>query len=192
MDPKTWIIRDAVISSRGAKSCQLELAKPDAGTDGKIRFTVGSRENPTTTPFGATTFNNEDAVQKTIEVVLNDVEVEMFRGITEWLIDYLAEHAPRIFKKEMTREQVSESLRSPVTQKGSFRPHLRCKIRPSSVRCWTAEGRIRSLPEDLRPYKLVPRVSLDRMWIMSRECGLVFQISDLLVLEGEEVECPFA
>ena len=192
MDPSAWIVRDAVISSRGAKSCAVEHAKPDAGTDGKIRVTLGSKETPTTTPFGATTFNGEEAAQRTIEFNLTDEEVQQFEGVTEWLTGYLAEHSLRIFKREMTQDQVSESLRSPVTQKGSFRPHLRCKIRPSSVRVWDGERRARPLPCDLRPYNLVPRLTLERLWIMSRECGLVFQVTDIMVLEGEEAECPFA
>ena len=192
MNPSAWIVRDAVISSRGAKSCAVEHAKPDAGTDGKIRVTLGSKETPTTTPFGATTFNGEEAAQRTIEFNLSDDEVEQFRGVTEWLTEYLAEHSLRIFKREMSQDQVSESLRSPVTQKGSFRPHLRCKIRPSHVRVWDGERRARALPSDLRPYQLVPRLTLERLWIMSRECGLVFQVTDIMVLEGEEAECPFA
>ena len=192
MDPTAWIVRDAVVSSRGAKSCAVELAKPDAGSDGKIRVTLGSKENPTTTPFGATTFNGEEAAQRTIEFNLTEEEVDEFKDVTEWLIGYLAEHSLRIFKREMTQDQISESLRTPVTQKGSFRPHLRCKIRPSHVRVWDGARRPRALPSDLRPYKLVPRLTLERLWIMSRECGLVFQVSDIMVLEGEEAECPFA
>ena len=191
MNPTSWIVRDAVISSRGAKSCALEIGKPDAGKDGKIRLTLGSKESPTTTPFGATTFNGEEAAQRTIEFNLTDEEVDQFDGVIEWLKSYLADHSLRIFKREMTRDQVSESLRSPVTQKGSFRPHLRCKIRPSSLRVWDGERRARALPNDLRGYKLVPRLTLERLWIMSRECGLVFQVSDLMILDSEVAECPF-
>ena len=192
MDPTSWIVRDAVISSRGAKSCPVEYAKHDKGTDGKIHLAIGSREKPTTTPFGATTFDGQEAAQRTIEFNLSDDEVEQFQGVTAWLKEYLAEHSLRIFKREMSQEQVSDSLRSPVTQKGSFQPHLRCKIRPASVRTWDANNKPVALPNDLRGYKLVARLTIDRLWIMSRECGLVLQVTDLMVLPSEETVCPFA
>ena len=193
MNTNLWTVRDPQISSRGAKSCQIEHTKPDAGSDNKIRLNVGSKEHPTKTPFGATTFDGQESTQKTIEFNISDEEVEEFRGIVEWLAGYLAIHSERIFKKAMSKEQVAESLRSPVTHRGGYQPHLRCKIRPSNVRVWDAFGRIREsgLPSDLRGYRLVPRVVIEKLWIMSRECGLVLQVSDMMVLEREETVCPF-
>ena len=193
MNTNLWIVRDPQISSRGAKSCQIEHTKPEAGSDGKIRLNVGSIEQPTKTPFGATTFDGQESAQKTIEFNLSEVEVEKFKGIVEWLEGYLSVHSERIFRKPMTREQISESIRSPVTQRGGYQPHLRCKLRPSSVRVWDASGKLREggLPSDLRGYDLVPRVAIEKMWIMSRECGLVLQVSDLMLLEREEIACPF-
>ena len=188
-----WIVRDPQISSRGAKSCQIEYAKPEAGADSKIRFNVGNKEQPTKTPFGATTFNNEESAQKTIEFNLTDEEVAMFESIIGWLTNYLTDNSERIFKKVMSREQVSESLRSPVTQRAGYQPHLRCKIRPSNIRVWDTYGQIREggLPSDLRSYRLVPRISIEKLWVMSREFGLVLQVCDLMVIEREETMCPF-
>ena len=189
----SWIVRDAVVSSRGAKSCQIEHTKPEAGADSKIRFKVGSKEQPSRSPFGATTYDGQETAQKTIEFNLSEEEVETFKDVVEWLTGYLAGHSERIFRKQMTREQVSDSLRNPVTQRGGYQPHLRCKLRPSSVRVWAANGRIREggLPSDLRGYGLVPRIVIDRLWIMNREFGLVLQVSDLMLLEREEAACPF-
>ena len=113
------------------------------------------------------------------------------QGLIEWLTDYLSKHSERIFRKNMSREQVSETMRNPVTQRASYQPHLRCKIRPASVRVWDGDGKQRTLPADLRQYNLVPRITIEKLWIMSRECGLVLQVSDLMVLEKEECTCPF-
>ena len=189
----SWIVRDGVVSSRGAKSCQIEHIKPEAGADSKIRFTLGSKEEPTRSPFGATTHDGQETAQKTIEFNLTDEEVDTFQGVVEWLTGYLAEHSERIFRKKMSREQVSDSLRNPVTQRGGYQPHLRCKLRPSSLRVWDASGKIREggLPSDLRGYMLVPRITIEKLWMMSRECGLVLQVSDLMILDREEASCPF-
>jgi hypothetical protein len=61
------------------------------------------------------------------------------------------------------------------------------------VRVWGADGKIREggLPGDLRGYDLVPRIVIDKLWIMNREFGLVLQVSDLMILEREEAACPF-
>ena len=193
MNTDLWIVRDPQISTRGAKSCQIEHTKPEAGSDNGIRFNVGSKELPTKTPFGATTYDGQESIQKTIEFNISDEEVDVFRGIVEWLADYLAIHSERIFKKTMSREQVADSLRSPVTQRGGYQPHLRCKIRPSIVRVWNEHGRFREggLPSDLRGYKIIPRVVIEKLWIMNREFGLVLQVADLMILEREETVCPF-
>jgi hypothetical protein len=188
---KSWIVRDAVISSRGAKSCQIEHTEPDAGGDSKIKFNIASMELPSKTPFGATTFNNEISSQKTIEFHLTDGEMDQMQGLVEWLADYLSKHSERIFRKSMSREQVFETIRNPVTQRSGYLPHIRCKIRPSSVRVWDSEGKARPLPDDLRQYNLVPRITIEKLWIMSRECGLVLQVSDLMILDKEEMSCPF-
>ena len=193
MNTTSWIVRDPQISTRGAKSCQIEHAKPEPGSDSRIRINVGSKEHPSKTPFGATTYDGAESSQKTIEFNISDTEVENFNTIVSWLAAYLASHSERIFKKSMTLDQVMESIKSPVTQRDGYQPHLRCKIRPSSVRVWNEDGRIREggLPADLRPYKLVPRVVIEKLWIMSRECGLVLQVTDLLILEQEADTCPF-
>ena len=193
MNTTSWIVRDPQISTRGAKSCQIEHAKPEPGSDSRIRINVGSKEHPSKTPFGATTFDGQESSQKTIEFNISDTEVENFNTIVSWLAAYLASNSERIFKKSMTLDQVMESIKSPVTQRDGYQPHLRCKIRPSSVRVWNEDGRIREggLPTDLRPYKLVPRVVIEKLWIMSRECGLVLQVTDLLILEQEADTCPF-
>ena len=190
---KSWIVRDAVISQRGAKSCAIEYTKPDPGADSKIRFNIGSKEQPTRTPFGATTFDGQETAQKTIEFNITEEEVESFRDVVEWLPEYLTANSELLFKKTMSRDQIAESLRSPVTQRGGYQPHLRCKIRPSSVRVWDANGKIRGggLPSDLRGYGVVPRIAIEKLWIMSRECGLVLQVCDLMILEPEEQACPF-
>ena len=188
---KSWIVRDAVISSRGAKSCQIEHTDPDAGGDSKIKFNIASKELPSKSPFGATTYNNEISSQKTIEFNLTDVEMDQMQGLVEWLADYLSKHSERIFRKSMSREQVFETIRNPVTQRNGYQPHIRCKIRPSSVRVWDSEGKSRPLPDDLRQYDLVPRITIEKLWIMSRECGLVLQVTDLMILDKEEMACPF-
>ena len=67
MDFANWHLKDTTISARGAKSCQVRTAD----TGDKVSLTIGTRENPVTTPFGATSFNEAESTRKTIELGLN-------------------------------------------------------------------------------------------------------------------------
>ena len=182
------ILKDPQISARGAKSCPILNAQ-----GGKVFFNLGSKSEPGSTPFGATSFNDEATSRRTIEFNLTHDQEEQFRQFDEWAISYLSEHSERIFKKKLTTDQVREGYRSPVTKKGSYRGHLRCKINSSGaamVRCWSTEDKRREMPADLRNHEMVPRINISHLWMMSREYGWVLQVNDLMVYEGEEV-CPF-
>ena len=58
-------IADPQVSSRGAKYALIDNNKLHG--DGKIRITIGTKDNPTSSPFGVSTYNNDDATKKNIE-----------------------------------------------------------------------------------------------------------------------------
>jgi len=193
MDPKTWMIRDPQISARGAKYCMIEDSSSKS-TDGKIRFNIGDRDAPTGTPFGASTFNGEEAKRKNIEFTLTPHQEESIQRFYEWTVPYLADNSDRIFRRTMTAAQVAECLKNPVTKKGDYKAQLRCKLDTSgthAVRCWSPTGQRCELPADLKGYKLVPRLLLSHLWCMQKECGFVFLVTDLHLLACEHDICPF-
>ena len=182
-------IKDPQISARGAKSCPVLKANGD-----KVIFKLGSKTEPTSSPFGATAFNDEATTRKTIEFNLTPEHEEEFKRFDEWAISYLSEHSERLFKKSLTQDQVRDGYKSPVTKKEGYRGHLRCKINCSGAtmaRCWSAEMVRRDMPIDLRNHEMIPRITVSHLWCMSREYGWVFQVNDLMVHEGVEV-CPFS
>ena len=188
LDFASWQIKDPQISARGAKSCPVLNANGD-----KAFFTLGSKSEPVSTPFGATSFNDEATSRKTIEFNLTPEQEAQFQEFDEWAIGYLAAQSERLFKKKLTPDQIREGYRSPVTKKGSYRGHLRCKINVSGgamARCWNDEDKRRELPADLRTHEMMARVCVSHLWMMSREYGWVFLVNDLMVCEGVEV-CPF-
>ena len=186
--PQTYALKDPQTSARGARTCQLQ------DKDGKrIHFTLGSRLEPCTTPFGASSWNDENASRKTLDFHLTDEQAAEFDAFDEWAIGYLAEHSERVFKKKLTAEQVAQNYRSPVIRKDEYRPHLRCKINTAgqhACRAWSEAEERRELPEDLRPCLLVPRINVSHLWMMSREYGWVLQVGDMMVLDNAET-CPF-
>ena len=189
MDFANWHLRDTAISARGAKSCQVRTAD----TGDKVSLTVGTRENPVTTPFGATSFNEGETSRKTLELSLSAEEEQLWVQFDIAAVQYIAKHSSRLFKKTLTEEQVRENYRSPMTKKADYKAHLRCKIQVEGthiVRCWDMARERTSLPEDLRGVQMVCKVQLSHMWQMSKEYGFVFQVTDLM-LHSSAAECPF-
>ena len=183
-------LRDPQVSAKGAKSCQL-ISTPQ---NEKVFMTLGSKAEPLRTPFGATTYGDEEATRKTLEFSLSPEQHKFWQQFDEWAVNYLAENAGRFFKKELTKDQIREQYKSPVTQKGEYRPMLRCKINTSGstpVRCWDENDQRVELPDDLRSYDLVPRVQISHMWVMSKEFGWVINTCDLMVRSQPQIS-PFA
>ena len=177
-------------SSRGAKSAAL------VGADGgKVVFTLGDQTGEgTSTPFGASSYNDEDSVRKTLDLRITEDEAQFFQQLDAWALDYLAVNSERLFKKALTADQVREHYRSPVTQKEGYQPLVRCKITTAgsnAVRCWNADRELVELPDDLRPCQLVAALHLSHLWIMGRDFGWVINVSDLQILSENTRECPF-
>jgi len=190
MDVKNWQLKDWTISAKGAKSCSMYKTPND-----KVFMTLGDRTNPMRTPFGASSFNNDEtATRKTIEFTLSPEQAETWEKFDAWAVGYLEKNSERLFKKKMSHTEVKLSYKSPVTKKGDYKPHLRCKINTAGtapVRCWDENDLRCLLPEDLRQYDLVPRIHLSHLWIMSKEMGFVFNVSDLMVVAQPQIS-PFA
>jgi hypothetical protein len=187
MDFTKLQLAEPVVSSRGAKSCAL------SNDNAKFILTVGSRESPLTSPFGASSFSDETTSRKTIEYRLPPTWVDYFDSFDSWAVTYLTCNSERLFGKPLTIEQVRDSYKPCVTRRGNYQPTLRCKLNiagTSAVRCWTPLEQRMGVPEDFRGYEMVPRVSALHLWCMNREFGFVFQVNDLMCSEVSQC-CPF-
>jgi hypothetical protein len=188
MDLAEVTLKDTQVSARGAKSCQVR------GQDGqKISFALGTASDPVTTPFGATSYNEGEGGRKTVEFSLTPEQDKAWLAFDHWAVEYLAKHSFRLFKKILTEDAVRENYRSPVTRKEGYRPHLRCKVNTDgahAVRVWDVDRQRVALPEDLRETELIAKIFFSHCWMMSKEFGFVFQVTDLQ-LRSSSAECPF-
>ena len=178
-------LSDTQTSSRGAKTCTLLSGKGE-----KIVFTLG----PTSTPFGATNFQDEASSRKTLDLRVSESEYEFFKELDNWAIDYITKNSERLFKKSLTRAQVLEHYRSPVTTKEGYQPLVRTKINTlgqNACRCWSSQREPTTLPEDLRGCSFLSHVHLSHLWVMGRDFGFVICCQDLQILEQTNHECPF-
>ena len=185
-------ILDPQVSVRGAKYALVDTQRLHG--DSKLRLTIGDKIIPTSTPFGVSTFNNDDATRKNIEfVVCPSVEVKI-NAIYNWALEHLASKPESFFKKPVSKAELQELFKHPIVKKEKYDPRIKCKIDTAGknqVRCWDAKNERIDLPSDLRGYKLIPRVVFNHVWFMSKECGFVVLVTDIQLLECESEECPF-
>ena len=59
-----------------------------------------------------------------------------------------------------------------------------------ACRYWTQDHCPTEAPEDLRGCGLVPRVQVKSLYVMGKEVGLVFDVTDLICIPAA-VQCPF-
>ncbi len=152
-------LSDATANAKGAKSCKLD------SNGAQVVFNLEDSSSPAYSPFGATNYGDDTSSRQTIEFKLNLEQQKHWDAFDNWCLSYLHTNSERIFKKQMTQEQLRESYRSPVTRKEGFEPHLRCKINtsgPKVARAWKDQERI-ELPSNLRNVPLVPRITLSHM-----------------------------
>jgi hypothetical protein len=182
-------LQDTQTSGRGAKTATLLGCN-----GGKVMYSIGAGDAPTTTPFGASTYNDEVSTRKTLDLRVDENEAEFFQALDVWAVEYLSKNSERLFKKGLTPAQVQEHYRSPVATKEGYQPLIRTKINTSglnAVRCWNAQCEAIALPEDLRGCQLLAHVQLSHLWIMGRDFGWVLTVHDLMITEQVSHECPF-
>ena len=184
---KQWTLKEPVTSQRGAKFLPLECHGSSVTT------MLGTKDSPVRSPFGASSYGDEASTRKTIEFTVNDEQRAEWEQVTNWARQYLLEHSERLFKKKFSETSISENFRPPVSQKGDYRPLLRCKITTAGLnacRVWDQDGKRIELPEDLRNVPVAAKLAVERVWMMSKEMGLVLTVTDLQLC-SDPATCPF-
>ena len=190
--PSFYTISDPQVSVRGAKYALLSTNRIHG--DNKLRLTIGDKTTPCSTPFGVSSFNNNDSTRKNIEFTICPSDEAKINDIYNWALDYLASKPDNFFKKTVSKAELQELFKHPIVKKEKYEPRLKCKIDiagKNMVRCWDAKNERCDLPSDLRGYKLIPRVCVNHVWFMSRDAGFVILVCDIQILESPNEECPF-
>ena len=113
--------------------------------------------------------------------------------LESWVLETLAANPQKYFGQDLTLVQLKERFSSAIKTSEKGYRSLRAKMNftgKGAVQCWTAEKAKRDLPEDWTACSVKPRLQIKGLWIMSREFGLLLEMSDAL-LEEFSVACPF-
>ena len=184
-----YAMAEQATSARGAKTCAL--------TKGGRKVLLQPTCLAVEVPFPPSTFDkDENATRLNLQLRCNTDMLCYFDKFDEWAKAYLLEHSMRLFKKQLTKEQVEDGYHPTVKRHPTeaWEPLLRCKIDLKGRReisYWTPEGARREAPLDWRRVTVLPQLELSNLWCMSREMGWVIQCTALRVFE-DSLECPFA
>jgi len=176
-----WQVGDVATSSRGVRSASVTA-------DGQpIYLQLTPQATPLSTPFGASSFNDEATNRKSIDFRCTpDLEQFLLR-LDGFMERYLLEHAERLFKGK------NPEFRQCLQRRGDYPPTVRCKLNVAGQRAcryWNESHARMEPPEDLRDCGLVPRVQVKSLYVMGKEVGLVLEVTDM-ICAVPTARCPF-
>ena len=176
------------VNARGAKFCPLS-----AGGE-RVHLTFGSKSQPLSTQWGPSSFDqNSMSSRCNFDFICNEDLKATLQSIDDWARSYICVNSQRLMGKTLTGAQVLDSYKPALIERGAYPSQARCKINldgPRAVRCWDEAGQPRDPPSDWKACKFVAKVNLSHLYIMSKEFGWVFNITDLQIFEDSHV-CPF-
>ena len=179
---------DPQVNAKGAKFAPLLCEGK------KLTKTFGSKQAPLRSQFGPSCFDNSDSGRKNFDLICDSEMASFLSEIDSWARGYLVEHSQRILGKSMTAEQVQDSYRPLLQQRGSYPANLRCKINISGskkTRLWSEHGLERDPPESWQSAMYAAKVEFSHLYLMGqRDCGIVVNLTDLQVLD-QPMTCPF-
>ena len=199
----------SVISTKMANGFQLSgvVASSRASKTRRLRTHEGAdvvyctAKGGLCAPFGPGTFDkNTPATRMNLDVRLDDADaLAVFDELDSWAVQYIADNAERIFKRTMTREQVTSGYHPCVRRKDGYDLLLHAKISTdglSAIHCWDTDGAAREMPSEWRRTRLQLRFHVTGLWIMGSGFGLVVSATDVQVvselLDSAAVRvCPF-
>ena len=180
---ESWVVGPIATNSRGAKSAQIL----SHGTPPVKR--LGTAADPLQTPFGASNFD-PGSTRHTIEFNLPKHEKEFFEQLDAWARKLLVKESPRLFKRQLSEQEVSQIYQSVIKKNGEYPDRVRCKFTVSRLNHWGVDHKPREAPLDYKSCDLVPMIQVKNFYFASNTVGLVLELTDLLVQEQVR-ECPF-
>ena len=145
-----------------------------------MRFQLGES---LITRFGASTFDRTDAPRRNIDFDLEEMPdaAKQLEDIDDWAIAYITSNCERIFKKKLTRDEVSNNYKPLLTSYG-----VKCKINLRGSRACTFWGDANEpidAPVDgtWQDFAYTPMVSLSQLWLMGADFGWVLEVTALRI-----------
>ena len=98
---------------------------------------------------------------------------------------------PKLFGRRQTTSDVQERFVSCLKTSTRGNPFIKVKVLLDRVCLWDAEQRPLEEVRDLSNRMCKLRAELKQVWMMSGQCGLLIEVTDLMLRDEEPQRCPF-
>jgi hypothetical protein len=182
-DLQALSLGEPVISGKGGKSVP-------ASYDGK---SVHWFPGPQTVAFEPSAYSGEDVSRVNLVMRASPGAVQALTELDEHLIGLAAANSAKIFGKALDEQEVRLRYNAGLKRSEKYPATWKAKVNLSGrnqLRLWDEHKQPRSQPATWVGCCVRPRVWFRGLWVMSKEFGPLFEVSDLQ-LDEASVECPF-
>ena len=119
---------------------------------------------------------------------LQEIEQHLVRALTA-----LSLSEPKVFGKFLTETDVKDRFQSCLKTSPRGGSYLKLKMDWGRVRIWGPNQEELAEPGNLAGRECRVRCELRQMWLMSNQCGLLLEVTDLQLKDYEAAgpACPF-
>ena len=139
-------------------------------------------------------FNGEDTNRVSISFKPTEDLVKDVRALESWVLDAVSGDPRKFFNTDLSPQQIQERFGSMLKTSDKGHQSFRAKMNFSGrngVKCWSADRQRRDLPDDWPSCSVKPLFVFKGLWIMSREWGVLCELTDAQITESDG-ECPFS
>ena len=141
-----------------------------------------------------TAYNGEDARRLPLCLERNEAAAAELAGFEKTLVAQLASKSvadPKLFGRMLTPQDAESRFVSCLKTSTRGNSFIKLKVCLDQVRLWDAQGQPLQEMGDLTNRECKARAQLKQVWLMSGQCGLLIEVTDLLLKEAEAHQCPF-
>ena len=179
-DLQAITLGDVSISGKGAKSAPLSL------NGGPFNWQPDAAQ----VVYEPTSFSGEEVARVNLVMRANAEVERQLTMLDEYVIGLATLESVKLFGKPMSEEEVKLRY-NPLLKKSDkgYPPTFKAKVNLAKLRCWDMSKQRREAPEAWTQCAVTPKILIKSLWFLSKEFGVLCEISDLLVDEASQ-ECP--
>ena len=140
-------------------------------------------------------FKDPDARRVSLSLEADEGVKTFFRGVEEHLVRSLAALSikdSRLFGKPQTEAEVKERFLSCLKTNARCEAFVKTKMDWDKLRIWGPKGEVLKEPGELAGRECKVRCELRQVWLMTGQCGLLVEVTDLMLRESSNERCPFS
>ena len=142
-------------------------------------------------------YGDPEAVRVSMCLEPDEAARAFFRETEELVTKALSEHSQRdsrIFGKPLKPEEVKERMASALKTSTRGTEFLKLKLNYDKMRLWGPDGEELPVQKwDLQGCLCKVHVELRQVWLMSSQCGVLAEVTDVMLQQAEppKPQCPF-